>query len=489
MSTTTVAAASSLPPVAHAIGGSFGSTVSMLLLYPLERVRIEMQASALDNVNGGNDGDFNSVSDENDEKNDRTSDSHQNCSAKRQEANAEATHAEYQLKQENASETPSSPMSSPSAGSESSISSFELLSSTNSPIRGHSESPSKQIQPPPTKNKPKSSSLLATLYHLHIQKTLYKGSTPIALTLALSNFIFFYTLQATKSIFQEKSTSLLTSTIAGVINVMLTNPFWVANLRLVKDTDNEIDAKGNIKTKGLLQCLKEIWKKEGVGQLWAGTGASLLLVSNPVIQYYVYENVKLDILKRRQLQSRAASAATTLSGIVGGRSSVSLAPMEAFVVGAVAKGLATVVTYPLQLAQVLMRLQKSEKENALEIEDDYGDDINYVSALSSSNSTGNKVDAPSSASTPIRRGGGQVATMRKYPAREKRVYNNLFDCIKTLYRQGGIRALYSGMDAKLLQAVLTSAITFLTYEQILHLVAKSYWLLKRLENGSANSIC
>jgi hypothetical protein len=36
-------------------------------------------------------------------------------------------------------------------------------------------------------------------------------------------------------------------------------------------------------------------------------------------------------------------------------------PIEAFVVGALAKGLATVITYPLQLAQVLMRLEKTEE--------------------------------------------------------------------------------------------------------------------------------
>ena len=35
-----------IPPIAHAVGGSIGSTISMLLLYPLERVRIELQAQA-----------------------------------------------------------------------------------------------------------------------------------------------------------------------------------------------------------------------------------------------------------------------------------------------------------------------------------------------------------------------------------------------------------------------------------------------------------
>lgn len=64
-----------------------------------------------------------------------------------------------------------------------------------------------------------------------------------------------------------------------------------------------------------------------------------------------------------------------------------------------------------------------------------------------------------------------------------RVYDNLLDCMVTLYKQGGVRALYAGMDAKLIQAVLTSAFTFLTYEQTLQLVAKSYWKLKALEGS------
>jgi len=306
---------------------------------------------------------------------------------------------------------------------------------------------------PKKKSKSNSPSLLATLYHLHIQKSLYKGSTPIAFTLAISNFIFFYTLQASKIIFKQNSASFFTSTLAGIINVLLTNPFWVANLRIVSEADTNPDGSKN-PTKGLFQCLQEIYQKEGVGQLWAGTGASLLLVSNPVIQYYFYESVKLDLLKRR----------------VSGGSGV-LEPIEAFVVGALAKGLATVITYPLQLAQVLMRLQKTEE--VLDVNDDSDDG-----------------DASrSQSSAPLHRGGGRFQkNMRRGLGRGRirgssstRVYDNLLDCMVTLYKQGGVRALYAGMDAKLIQAVLTSAFTFLTYEQILQLVAKSYWKLKALE--------
>ncbi len=39
--------------------------------------------------------------------------------------------------------------------------------------------------------------------------------------------------------------------------------------------------------------------------------------------------------------------------------------------------------------------------------------------------------------------------------------------------QSILKALYKGMDAKLFQTVLTSAFTFLTYEQILNILART----------------
>ena len=46
----------------------------------------------------------------------------------------------------------------------------------------------------------------------------------------------------------------------------------------------------------LSDCISKISREEGVAQLWSGTQASLLLVSNPAIQFMVYEGMK------RQLQ-------------------------------------------------------------------------------------------------------------------------------------------------------------------------------------------
>ena len=164
----------------------------------------------------------------------------------------------------------------------------------------------------------------------------------------------------------QNSPSLLASTIAGVINVLITNPFWVANLRLVQGESVKGSGSGSGKSssnsnsgttmdgdgpKGFIDCFREIIEQEGMAQLWAGTGASLLLVSNPAIQYYCYESAKMELLKTRLSPPGSVP---------------SLRPLEAFMVGALAKGLATVITYPLQLSQLLMRLQKNDKQKELE---------------------------------------------------------------------------------------------------------------------------
>lgn len=87
--------------------------------------------------------------------------------------------------------------------------------------------------------------------------------------------------------------------------------------------------------------------------------------------------------------------------------------MEAFVVGAIAKTIATVVTYPLQLTQTVLRLENNG-------------------------------------------------------------YKGITDCLIQLYRRAGYKEWYTGMRAKLLQTVLTAAFTFLTYEQILGAVQSAF---------------
>jgi adenine nucleotide transporter 17 len=69
----------------------------------------------------------------------------------------------------------------------------------------------------------------------------------------------------------------------------------------------------------------KIFKEEGVKGFYSGLTLALLLVSNPIIQYTVYEKLKEKLEKAR---------------------STALTSMDFFVLGAISKLCATGLTYP-----------------------------------------------------------------------------------------------------------------------------------------------
>jgi adenine nucleotide transporter 17 len=78
--------------------------------------------------------------------------------------------------------------------------------------------------------------------------------------------------------------------------------------------------------------------------LWNGTLASLVLVSNPTIQFFAYD--KLKVLLENYKNSKNFNS------------------WEIFFLGAIAKLIATILTYPLQIAQSRLRaLKRKNDEN------------------------------------------------------------------------------------------------------------------------------
>jgi solute carrier family 25 (peroxisomal adenine nucleotide transporter), member 17 len=434
------------PPMAHAVGGSLGSALALLLLYPLERARVEMQTMTASD----------STADEDEKGSDLN-------------LLQEIDH-HNSLKLPNTSRGGGTAVTQlPPKIHAISTSSSEESQSWDSCLN-RSEDAEEVSSPSSSQNRPTTTtsaklatrhhkiSLLACIYRLHQKNQLYRGVTPVVTTMAASNFVFFYVHSFLKQwLFKlpqnqnpQQATlrlSLLASTLAGICNVLLTNPMWVANLRIVtsesKNNDHTQPPNNN-----LWKEMKSIAETEGWTHLWNGTPASLLLVSNPVIQFVAYEQLKNRLL---QILRRNPSAA--------------LKPLEAFLLGALAKAISTVMTYPLQLAQTVLRVQKQEGPNSQQPK---------PPQESTSDTERPKTTGPTS------------NTPQHHPIPQQ--YRGTLDCLVKVYQRKGLEGWFAGMRTKLLQTVLTAAFTFLTYEQIIRAIMAVHKALqdgRRVRHGRA----
>lgn len=179
--------------------------------------------------------------------------------------------------------------------------------------------------------------------------TVYRGLGPVLTSLWCSNFVYFYSFHGLRATFSGDAAKhsvlrdLFLGSVAGIINVLVTTPMWVVNTRMkmqgVKLTAADREKlRKHPKYKGIFHGLLEISRTEGAQALWAGTLPSLVLVSNPAIQFMVYEALK----------RRAANAKVELNSLV------------IFAIGAVAKVVSTCLTYPLQVVQSKLRYGASE---------------------------------------------------------------------------------------------------------------------------------
>uniref|UniRef100_A0A672SA14 Peroxisomal membrane protein PMP34-like n=1 Tax=Sinocyclocheilus grahami TaxID=75366 RepID=A0A672SA14_SINGR len=191
--------------------------------------------------------------------------------------------------------------------------------------------------------------------------------------------------------------------LQGAVNVLLTTPMWVVNTRLkLQGAKFRNEDLHQTHYKGIFDAFSQIIANEGVGTLWNGTLPSLVLVFNPAVQFMFYE-----AMKRR------------------------ISSFEIFLIGAIAKAIATSATYPLQTVQAILRFGQYKSDGK----------------------------------------GGLVGSL-------KNVVSLLMDRIK----RHGLLGLYKGLEAKLLQTVLTAALMFVVYEKITAATFKLMGLQKKLKH-------
>ncbi|XP_043091548.1 peroxisomal membrane protein PMP34 [Puntigrus tetrazona] len=229
----------------------------------------------------------------------------------------------------------------------------------------------------------------------------YRGWFPVICSLCCSNFVYFYCFHSLKATWLQGQRStpgrdLIFGIAAGVVNVLVTTPLWVVNTRLklqgAKFRNEDIQPTHY---SGIIDAFAQIVQQEGVGALWNGTFPSLLLVLNPAVQFMIYEGLKRQLTRgvHRELSS-----------------------VEVFLIGAIAKAVATTITYPLQTVQSVLRFGQH----------------------------------------------GQPAGQSKLLSSLRSVMHLLINRV----RKWGMLGLFKGLEAKLLQTVLTAALMFLLYEKI-----------------------
>lgn len=228
-------------------------------------------------------------------------------------------------------------------------------------------------------------------------ESLYRGLNPVLVSLCASGFVYFYGFHGLRAVFGENgrkhsaAKDLILGAIAGVVNVLSTTPLWVVNMRIkmqgTKLNKGDEKLRKYPKYEGVIDGLIKVCKSEGMCGLWSSTLPSLVLVSNPAIQFMIYELLKRETQRTLKTQS--------LSGTL------------VFILGAISKSISTVATYPLQVVQSKQR---------------YGTD-----------------------------------EVKK---------KTMLEIMASIVERNGFQGLYKGLESKLIQTVLTTALMYLCYEKI-----------------------
>jgi len=182
--------------------------------------------------------------------------------------------------------------------------------------------------------------------------SLYQGIGPALVGTAASQSVynFFYFLLRNHYVARRNRldgtisedisplTGLGLATIAGCINVLATNPIWVAVTRL-----QVARRKHGASDRTLLQELQAMVNDNGFAGLYKGVLPSLILVSNPALTYMILE----------WFQNLFSESANGRKGKMSAGST--------FARNAAAKLLATIITYPVMVLK--SRLQVSKQKN------------------------------------------------------------------------------------------------------------------------------
>ena len=190
----------------------------------------------------------------------------------------------------------------------------------------------------------------------------------------------------------------------------------------------------------------QIYDLKTIASLWSGLVPSLLLCTNPSIHFTVFDTLKSSILQRK-----SAAASLSAEGAKGDEPRLSMG--EAFFIGLLAKFAATIATYPLIRAKVM--LMCNGKGTPIQKEESTDEDrYNFRRGDTTLNFGGRVYDKNAGSGTGTPRSEGTEASQ------------NLWRVLYSIYKNEGVPGLYRGCNLQLIHTLLKSALLMMVREGI-----------------------
>lgn len=232
----------------------------------------------------------------------------------------------------------------------------------------------------------------------------FRGITPTLIGIIPSRSAYFYTYNRCKVLFHRRCgtvlpagsipNALLSGFIAGVVGNTITNPIWMIRTRMQLQANTDM---GQVVYHNYYDVVRNIYQQEGISGFYRGLQASYWGCTEGAVQFIIYEQLKTKLLHRRNEQLRKQHLPETTELTNG----------MYFWSAALAKMIASITTYPHEVARTRLREQ---------------------------------------------------SRMGLYK------YSSMWQTIRTVAQEEGRVGLYSGMGVHLLKVVPNSALMFLTYE-------------------------
>lgn len=230
----------------------------------------------------------------------------------------------------------------------------------------------------------------------------WKGLRPTLVGIIPARSVYFYSYEQTKRWLAPYApegsvpNAMAAGLVAGISGNTLTNPIWLVKTRYQLLADS---AAGQKVYSGYRDTIATIFREEGVGGFYKGITASYWGCAEGMVQFVIYEQIK----KRQLTKQNAVLEAQGLPP------TDKLPKLGYFLSAALAKGTASILTYPHEVART--RLREQARDGVFK-------------------------------------------------------YSGMWQTIGVVAKEEGRRGLYSGMGVHLLKVVPNSAIMFLTYELV-----------------------